>query len=77
MDLVTPGSGLIFWLALTVGTILFAAYTIYHIVVRCNERTKAIWILIVLFFPIIGSIIYWFNFNRNVRKRDFNPFARS
>jgi len=81
MDLLTPGVGLIFWqvviLALSLGTVLFAAYTIFHIVVRNNEHSKATWILIVLLFPIIGSIIYWFNHNRNVRKREFNPFAKS
>jgi len=55
--------------------IVFWAYTSYKITVSENSA-KVLWILAVLFFPIIGSIIYWLNHNSNRRRRVFQPFNK-
>ncbi|MDX1630048.1 MAG: PLDc N-terminal domain-containing protein [Fulvivirga sp.] len=55
---------------------VFVAFTIYQVIKEADQRNKALWILIILFFPIVGSIIYWFNRNRERRKRSFDPFKR-
>jgi len=72
MELLTPNTGLVIWqvliFLLMIVTILFAGYTIFKIIKQDKEESKALWILLVLFFPILGSIIYWFNHNNNRKK---------
>lgn len=54
----------------------FALATLAHIVFKYDDkRNMPVWILTVLIFPIIGSIIYWFVLNRDKKQaRRFDPF---
>lgn len=62
--------------AFTLVALVFAITTIAHIIFKNEDkRNVPIWILTVLIFPVIGSIIYWFVFNREKqRSRKFDPF---
>jgi len=56
----------------------FTIFTLYIVIIKDERKSdKAIWILIILLFPIAGSIIYWMVYNRDKRKKKFNPFERS
>ncbi len=57
---------------------VFALATLAHIIFRNEDkRNVPMWVLTVLIFPIIGSIIYWLVFNRNkLDSRKFDPFKK-
>jgi len=59
MDLVTPGIGLIVWLIILLTALILPIICLYSILSnKFNENDKIIWVLVVIFIPIIGSVLY-------------------
>lgn len=60
MEFVTPEFGMIFWTILFVVSMLFPILSLISILRnRFKDNDKLIWILVVLFMPLIGSILYF------------------
>ncbi|MBT28515.1 MAG: transcriptional regulator [Thalassobius sp.] len=62
MDIISPGSGLLIWpmlLACHVLLILVASFNLLK--VKFTDANKLIWLVIILFAPIVGSILYFIN----------------
>ncbi|TCJ18609.1 hypothetical protein EPD60_03665 [Flaviaesturariibacter flavus] len=62
MELLIPGTGLFFW---TVLSFLFLLLPVFALVslLRANFKdtnTKLIWVLVVLFVPLAGALLYFF-----------------
>jgi hypothetical protein len=60
MELLLPKMGLLFWTLLMVIALVLFLYAIIDIVRSDfkDSSSKVVWILIVLFAPLIGSVIY-------------------
>ncbi|HEX8334364.1 MAG TPA: PLDc N-terminal domain-containing protein [Segetibacter sp.] len=74
MELVSPGMGLIFWtLFITVMFIipLIALISLLRSTFK-DSLTKLIWLLVILFVPLVGSILY-FVIGRNQRINVASP----
>ncbi|WP_035467707.1 PLD nuclease N-terminal domain-containing protein [Algoriphagus mannitolivorans] len=75
MDLVSPGSGLIFWQLSGLVYFAFWAYALFDCV-RNEFRTpnqKLIWLMLILFAPIVGTFLYLSMSKRAKEKRVFRP----
>ncbi|POY39302.1 hypothetical protein C3K47_02050 [Solitalea longa] len=63
MDLITPSIGLAFWTVLTVLTplIIIPIIALFNLLRKTfkDSTTKLIWVLVILFVPLIGSIFYF------------------
>lgn len=75
MDLVTPASGLIFWQLSGLIYLAFWTYALFDCV--RNEfrgpNQKLIWLMLILFAPIIGTFLYLSMSKRTKEKREFSP----
>ncbi|TDQ17135.1 phospholipase D-like protein [Algoriphagus boseongensis] len=75
MDLVTPPSGLIFWQLSGLVYFGFWTYALFDCVK--NEfrglNQKLIWLMLILFAPIIGTFLYLSMSKKTKEKRMFNP----
>ncbi len=61
MDLLSPGSGLIIWqtlLLLYVGGFIWALVDILRSDFKDSVQ-KLVWIVVILFLPIIGTVLYF------------------
>lgn len=70
MDLISPSSGLIFW---QLFGLIYLGFWIYALVdlVRSefrNSHDKLIWLLLILFAPVIGTFLYLSMGKRSKRK---------
>ncbi|MDF2156520.1 PLD nuclease N-terminal domain-containing protein [Algoriphagus sp. CAU 1675] len=75
MDLISPSSGLIFW---QLFGLIYIGFWIYALVdlVRSEFRhahEKLMWLLIILFAPVIGTFLYLSMGRRSKSKRKFDP----
>lgn len=54
-------SGAVLGIIIIVGLLylFLIAYTIYHAVVKNKTASSLLWVILILFFPLIGCIIYW------------------
>jgi len=60
MDLVTPELGLIFWVAFVIFVILFPLFALISVFSnRFPNNEKLIWVLVILFAPLFGAMIYF------------------
>lgn len=51
--------------------LIFIGYTIYHAIAKNRTENSILWVLLILIFPLIGSIIYWVmysNFKRSPKR---------
>lgn len=53
--------------------LLFIGYTIYHLLTKNRSYLAWLWILLILFFPLIGPIIYWVVYNTKTHKPSRTP----
>lgn len=67
MDLLLPNNALIFWTILIFLFFIFSLVAIIHVVSTKNTDAvyKLMWVVIVLFIPFLGSLLYFI-----LRKRD-------
>ena len=80
MDLISPGSGLIYWqVGFLIAMLGYFAFMIYAVVdlIRSDfreQQMKLIWALMILFIPVIGVFIY-LNMSRTTKTnfRRFDP----
>lgn len=80
MDLMTPSSGLIFWQLSGLFYLGFWAYALFDCV--RNEfrgpNQKLIWLILILFAPILGTFLYLSMSGSSKKKEKFQPnFNRS
>ncbi|MFP4847169.1 PLDc N-terminal domain-containing protein [Winogradskyella sp. PE311] len=60
MDFVTPGYALVIWLIFILFALLLPVLALVSILKnKFRDNDKLIWILVVLFLPILGSILYF------------------
>lgn len=61
MEIVTPDTGLICWTLLCLATVVLYITALVSIFRRsfANPSEARFWLLVVLFFPVIGSILYF------------------
>lgn len=60
MDFITPGSGLVIFIIVFILVLLLPLLALISILKNQFEgNDKLIWVLIVLLFPILGSILYF------------------
>lgn len=75
MDLVVPGFGLLIWQLSGLIYLGFWAYSLFDCV-RSDFRVpnqKLIWLILILFAPIIGTFLY-LSMNRQTKvRRTFHP----
>ena len=45
--------------------LIFIGYTIYHAIAKNRTQNSLLWVLLILVFPLIGSIIYWIVYSNN------------
>ena len=83
MELVTPGSGLIFWqVGSALVTLAYFGLMIYALVdvIRSEFREplmKLTWVVLILFFPFFGALIYLFLGKKNKNQsRKFTPKSK-
>jgi|GEM_PF-328678 len=80
MDLISPGSGLIYWqvgtLVVMIGYFVFMIYALVDLI-RSDFREQhmiLIWALMILFIPVIGTFLYLGTSRRTKNNyRKFNP----
>lgn len=75
MDLIIPGYGLILW---QLSGLIYLAFWVYALVdcVKSEFRglnQKLIWLILILFAPIIGTFLYLSMNRRTKEKRRFQP----
>ncbi len=61
MQLLTPDIGLLFWTLLSLSTLvllLIAAISLLTTKNRTDATSKLMWIIVVIFVPLIGPILY-------------------
>lgn len=61
MELLTPSGGLIVWTFLIMLTLLLPILAVISLL-RSEYRdstTKLIWLIIILFVPLVGSVLYF------------------
>jgi hypothetical protein len=61
MDLLTPEIGLLFWTLMILSTIvllLIASISVITRKSRTDATSKLIWIIVVIFVPLLGPILY-------------------
>lgn len=61
MELLTPSGGLIVWTFLILLTLLLPILAVISLL-RSEYRdstTKLIWLIIILFVPLVGSVLYF------------------
>ncbi|WP_207495096.1 PLDc N-terminal domain-containing protein [Aridibaculum aurantiacum] len=61
MELLLPEVGLIIWMLLALAILVLPIFALVHLI-KTNFRdrtTKLIWVLIIVFVPVAGSIIYF------------------
>ena len=67
MNLVEPSFGVIFWLIFPVLILILLLIAIIDILRHeFNGNNKTVWVIVVIFLPIIGPILY-FTIGRNQR----------
>ncbi|MDP2041374.1 MAG: PLD nuclease N-terminal domain-containing protein [Algoriphagus sp.] len=75
MDLITPGHGLLFWQLSGLFYLGFWVYALFDCV--RNEfrgpNQKLIWIILLLFAPVIGTFLYLSMSRSSKEKRRFDP----
>lgn len=75
MDLITPGHGLLFWQLSGLFYLGFWVYALFDCV--RNEfrgpNQKLIWIILLLFAPVIGTFLYLSMSSSSKEKRRFYP----
>jgi hypothetical protein len=75
MDLIAPSNGLIFW---QLTGLIYLGFWVYALI-DCvkNEfrgpNQKLIWLILILFSPVIGTFLYLGMSKRTMEKRRFQP----
>ena len=60
MQLVTPELGLIVWLILSIVLLILPVLTLIDLLRnRFVNNDKLVWTIVVVFLPLIGSVLYW------------------
>ncbi|GMQ30062.1 PLDc N-terminal domain-containing protein [Algoriphagus confluentis] len=75
MELITPSYGLIFW---QLSIFIYFGFWVYALIdcLRSDFRgpnQKLIWIILILFAPMVGTFLYLSMSRRTKEKRGFNP----
>jgi beta-lactamase regulating signal transducer with metallopeptidase domain len=61
MELLTPSEGLIIWSVLPVASLVLMVIALMN-VLRSDFKdsaSKLIWVIVILFIPLVGSILYF------------------
>ena len=60
MDLISPSIGLLFWMIFSIAIVILPLIALIDLLrSRFANNDKLIWIIVVLFLPCIGSILYF------------------
>jgi len=61
MELISPSSGLIFWTIFTLSLIIIPIIALLSLLKTTfkDSTTKLIWLIVILFVPLLGSIFYF------------------
>ncbi|WP_420854517.1 PLD nuclease N-terminal domain-containing protein [Solitalea lacus] len=61
MELISPSIGLIFWTTFTLSLIIIPIIALISLLKTTfrDSTTKLIWLVVILFVPIIGSVLYF------------------
>jgi len=61
MELLTPSFGLIFWMLFCLGWFLLSLIALVDILRNefKGQNEKLIWLLVILFVPVLGPILYF------------------
>ena len=63
MELLTPGIGLILWMIILLVMVPALIVTLVHLMRRkIPVSEKALWILLIVFMPVIGVVVYFFTY---------------
>lgn len=75
MDLITPGLGLLFWQLSGLFYFGFWVYALFDCVRNefRGSHQKLIWIILILFAPVIGTFLYLSMSRSSKEKRKFDP----
>lgn len=75
MDLITPGHGLLFWQLSGLFYLGFWVYALFDCVRNefRGHNQKLIWIILLLFAPVIGTFLYLSMSRSSKEKRRFDP----
>lgn len=75
MDLITPGYDFLFWQLLGLTYFAFWVYALYDCVRNDfrDPNQKLIWVILILFAPVIGTFLY-LSMNRKTKgRKKFRP----
>lgn len=78
MELVTPALGLLFWQISGLVYLGLWVWVLYGCLRRDFENPfhKLIWVLVILFAPVVGPIFYLVLGRRNRERKAFNPYFK-
>ena len=79
MDLIAPGEGQFFWQISFLISAIYLGLWVYALIDAINSdfvatHSKFLWVLVILFAPFIGTLLYLAMATKNRREtRSFNP----
>lgn len=79
MDLITPGYGLLIWQLSGLVLLGFWIYALFDCLKKDFRvpNQKLIWVILIVFVPVIGTFLYLSMSRSAVRKNSFNPDFQS